>query len=423
MSYLLELMSEFPVYDFIIDKYYRTQQSNTTYFGDSYKLKIFEGFQFTGFFKPNIDELRTPTKLKLHYAIDHRDLETALEIIGPICNKYNIPGFKIINYPFYFDINRPEREPTEHHQDGKDFTIYIGEGQDTPEFMNQFTQEIEQALIQNGIRPAEKIGSNLLSGDKPIQDSIFGYYRYEAYGYSFRFGIPEDGDIMENVSAKPTSPHTDLQVIECHSLEELKENKELLKALDIPYNIKENADYQNLNQAKYHLYYHNNPESDQIINALHQKSLDNMFMYQTQNPILIQQIQNTLNKLNWDSIVLLDCSKPDKKTESLFIPHKNVLQHLMNEANIPDLSQLNVFPVISRDESIRVQMLLKEQNIPVVRFSYPTENNTNQYCLVFNGDSHTRTALLKTRPAFANPESKKISIRNTYIKKMSHQNS
>ena len=421
MSYLLELISEHPVYDFIIDKYYRNMASGTTFFGDKYKLKIFQGFQFTGFFKEHIEKLKTPTKLKLHYAVDHRDLEKALEIIGSICNKYDIPGFKVINYPFGIDFDHPDHPPKKHHQDGKDFTIYIGKNQDTPEFMNKFTQEIEQSLIQNGVRPAKNVGYNLSYGDKQINGSIFGYYRYEKHLYNYNFTIPECGDVMESVSVKIKSETPELQTLYCNSFEELLENQKLLKALDIPFNIDTNSNCQSSNQAKYRLCYYDNLESKEILKALNQKSLDDMFLYQKQDSVLIKRIQNTLNKINWESVVLLDYSNPECKTDSLFVPNKKQLQYIMHQTKINNLSQMDVFPLISRDETLRVQALLLDQDIPTVRFAYTTKNNTQQYCLIFKNDAHIRSAILQTKPKLAMPNTERPSVRNTYISKMSHQ--
>ncbi len=138
-----------------------------------------------------------PGGLKYHLAITEADLERALPIVGDVVDKYDVGHFKIVKKPF--------RAQSKQH--GKEFTIYVGEGRDNPECLQQFLQELEERLEQAGIRPktGRALGENIKAGDRPVNGSRYAHYRFDrewgwdnkknaydwVYNNKYEFSVPD----------------------------------------------------------------------------------------------------------------------------------------------------------------------------------------------------------------------------------------
>ena len=411
-DYFLEIIKGFNFYDFIINNYYQKGQK---VFFDQYERKLV-GNAFTGFYTPKFDEndskCRPQSKFKLHYAVDHQDLEKALKIIGEICNQNNIPGFKVVCFPFgqatlnQFEMQSDKIPP--HQQDGKDFTIYIGEGQDNPEFMRYFTQLIEHNFIKNGIRPAPRLGENILLGDKPINGSIYGSYRYEVNENGIEnprrnFVAPIKGDFMENVTVSPQSPKTMMHTINIPTQKEMEETKNVLSKIGINFSIQENAEFaveRNPQIPSFKLIHQEPYAIRSLLNQINQETFENTFSEEFENKQKATHVQKLLKKIGIQSYRIQPFMDKTNPKRIVLCQNNDIIQQLMQKAEVRNISQMDIASVSSREEAIRLCTLLKKHGIPAGRVAYQNDDGVYMYSIVYKMNPDTDKLLRKFNAGF-----------------------
>lgn len=421
---LIELLEDENVYDFIIKKYYSDTKKT---FYNKYKVNL-QPWSFTGLYTPELKQndpnCRPQSKFKLHYAVDHRDLEKAIEIIGEICSKNNIPGFKFLNYPFgQATLNRlgkTDGEIPSHSEDGKDFTIYIGKDQDNPQFMTYFTQLIEHNFLKNGIRPAPQIGYNILMGDKPIKGSIYGSYRYPISDNGFevpsnQFVPPRSGDFMNEVVVSHQSAQTMIHSINIQSEEEANATTNILSKIGVDFTIQQNSKIalkENKNIPAYKLF-HKNPYAIQtLLKLLNQESFENVFAAEIENSDQAKRIQVMLKKIGILAQHIQPISHDKKSRQIIFCAHNDVIQQLMKNAHIDHISQMDVASVYSREEANRLWKELDKLNIPAAKTAYKKEDGSIKYSLVYKKDAKTDQLLIKLNTNFIDEKNPSCSLRD-----------
>ena len=419
---LMELLADENVYDFIIKKYYSDIKKT---FYDKYKVNLYP-WSFTGLYTPELKQndqnCRPQSKFKLHYAIDHRDLEKAIEIIGEICSKNNIPGFKFANKPFKEKLlpGMPQKDPNSpNEQDGKDFTIYIGKDQDNPKFMTYFTQLIEHNLLKNGIRPAPQIGYNILMGDKPIKGSIYGFYRYPiredgSENSRYRFNPPLSGDFMNEVIVSPQSAETMMNIMPLTTEDEANKTTKLLNQIGIKFSLQKNdkeALEANPNLPPYKLFHQKPKHIKKLLDLINKDSFKNIFSEEIENSDQAKRIQVILKKIGIPAQCIQPIS-PDKGSKKIiFCAHNDVIQKLMMDAHIDHITQMDVASVYSREEANRLWKELNNHNIPASKTAYKKEDGTTKYSLVYKKDAKTEQLLRKLNANFIDEKNPNYSLR------------
>ncbi len=422
-SFISMLKNE-EVYDFIIKKYY---QAPRDIFYEKYQIYPFL-FTFTALyqndFNKNPKKYQPQSQFKLHYAIDHRDLEKAIEIIGEICSKNNIPGFKFVNKPFQetpLPYMPPKKDPNSpNEQDGKDFTIYIGKDQDNPQFMTYFTQLIEHNLLKNGIRPAPQIGCNILMGDKPIKGSIYGFYRYPfredgSENSRYRFNPPLSGDFMNDVIVTPQSAETMMHVLTLTTEDEANKTTKLLNQIGIKFSLQKNdkeALEANPNLPPYKLFHQNPKHIKKLLDLINKDSFENTFSEEIENSDQPNRIQLMLKKIGIPSHQIQPVSNDKKSKRIIFCAHNDVIQQLMKNAHIDHISQMDVASVYSREEANRLWKELNKLNIPAAKTAYKKEDGTIKYSLVYKKDAKTDQLLIKLNTNFIDEKNPSCSLRD-----------
>ncbi len=395
---LINMLKEAKVYNFIIKNYYQTKKS---LFFDVYEKHLLP-WTFTALYKPgfknNSQKYRPNSKFKLHYAVDHRDLEKASEIIGLICSKYNIPGFKFVNYPFgQSTLNAwemPSSNIPPHEQDGKDFTIYIGKGQDNPEFMRYFTQLIEHNFIKHGIRPANKLGRNILLGDKQIKGSIYGFYRYPDNEQGIEnpkhnFIAPRNGDFMDQVSVYPQSSKTMVHFMPIDTKDEAEEVQNVLNKLGIPFSIQKNDELackKNPDIPAFKLFHKDPYAIQKLASFVRQDSLKNTFAEELDNSTEAQHVQHILKKIGISSRRIQPFNNAESPKRIVFCSNNQLIKNLMSKIEIDHISQMDAAMVSSQKEANKLCLFFKQRNIPIVKTGYYKEDGTIQYTIVYKKD-------------------------------------
>ncbi len=129
---------------------------------------------------------------KIHLSVDESDLENALGIVSKTVKEHDIFGFKMAILPF----------DKHSGQQGKDFAVFFGKGENTPERISSFLNVLERRFLEANVKSG-LVGGNLQLGDKPVQGSQYAFYRYEKVGKRYQFRAPETGDMMDAIVVDP----------------------------------------------------------------------------------------------------------------------------------------------------------------------------------------------------------------------------
>lgn len=137
-----------------------------------------------------------------------------------------------------------------------------------------------------------------------------------------------------------------------------------------------------------------------MLNQINQETFENTFAEEFENTQKATHVQKLLKKIGIPSYRIQPFMDKTNPKRIVLCQNNDIIQQLMEKAEVRNISQMDIASVSSREEAIRLCTILKKYGIPAGRAAYQNDDGVYMYSIVYKMNPETDKLLRKFNAGF-----------------------